>query len=144
MNIDPQTAAKVKQYRTDFKSFAEANIKIKDHNTAKIVPLNFNNGQRILDIVSEKMKAERGFVRIQLLKSRRFGGSTYVEGRFYWRTSLNSNRNTFIVGHEERSTKTLYAMATLMQEQNPIAPATRLSNAQELIFDNRQGTGLKS
>jgi hypothetical protein len=144
MQIDPQISAKILNYRNDYESFAQSNIKIKDHNTAKIVPLNFNNGQRILHIISEKMKAERGFVRIELLKSRRFGGSTYIEGRFYWRTSLNQNRNTFIVGHEERSTKTLYAMATLMQEQNEIAPATRLSNAQELIFDNRQGTGLKS
>ena len=144
MNIDPQLNKAIKQYRTDYESFARANIKIKDHNTSKIVSLFFNNGQRILHIISEKMKGERGFIRIILLKSRRFGGSTYVEGRFYWRTSLNQNRNTFIVGHEERSTKTLYAMATLMQEQNALAPTTRLSNSQELIFDNKEGTGLKS
>lgn len=136
--------SQIKSYRSNFLIFAEKCIKIKDHNTSKILPLILNNGQRILDIISEKMKVERGIIRILLLKSRRFGGSTYVEGRYYWRASLNSNRNTFIVGHEERSTKTLYAMATLMQEQNPIAPTTRKSNAQELIFDNAEGNGLKS
>lgn len=136
--------SQIKSYRSNFKTFAEKCIKIKDHNTSKILPLILNNGQRILDIISEKMKSERDIIRIMLLKSRRFGGSTYVEGRYYWRASLNSNRNTFIVGHEERSTKTLYAMATLMQEQNPIAPTTRKSNAQELIFDNAEGNGLKS
>jgi len=31
-----------------------------------------------------------------------------------------------------------------MQEQNPIAPQTRKSNAQELVFDTAKGTGLKS
>jgi len=90
------------------------------------------------------MKAAMGYIRIMLLKSRRFGGSTYIEGRYYWKSSLNFNRNTFIVGHEEDSTSTLYAMATLMQEMNPVSPQTRKSNAQELIFDTNDGKGLKS
>lgn len=136
--------AYIDELASNYELFAEKYIKIKDHNTSKILPLVFNRGQRILHAISEKMKAAKGFIRIILLKSRRFGGSTYVEGRYYWRTSLNSNRSTFIVGHEERSTKTLYAMATLMQEQNSLSPSTRKSNAQELIFDNQQGTGLKS
>jgi len=134
----------IKQYRGNFETFADKCIKIRDHNTAKILPLKFKRGQQILHAVTEKMKAELGYVRILLLKARRFGGSTYVEGRFYWKTSLNSNRNTFIVAHEVDSTNTLYGMATLMQEQNPIAPQTRKSNAQELIFDTHDGKGLKS
>ncbi len=132
------------QYTEDFKPFARDCIKIRDHNTGRILPLIFNPGQEILHKITEKQKAEKGHVRIMLLKTRRFGGSTYVEGRYYWQTSLNFNRNTFITGHEEDSTATLYAMAKLMQEQNPIAPQTRKSNAQELIFDTQQGDGLKS
>ena len=38
----------------------------------------------------------------------------------------------------------MFRMAKLMQEQNPIAPETLASNAQELRFDNKDGTGLKS
>ena len=134
----------LERYLDDYEMFAGECISIRDHNTSKILPLVFNKGQKILDAVSEKMKAAKGYIRIMLLKARRFGGSTYIEGRFYWKTSLNFNRNTFIVGHEEDSTSTLYQMATLMQEMNPIPPETRKSNAQELIFDTSDGRGLKS
>lgn len=144
MDLSPESKKQLIEYTQNFESFARDCIKIRDHNTGQILPLIFNSGQKILHNITEKQKADKGHVRIILLKTRRFGGSTYIEGRFYKNTSLNFNRNTFITGHEEDSTATLYAMAKLMQEQNPIAPQTRKSNAQELIFDTAQGTGLKS
>lgn len=90
------------------------------------------------------MLKDMGYIRIMFLKSRRFGGSTYVQGRFYSKSSLHKNRSTFIVAHEKESTNTLFEMAKLMQERNPIAPATRKSNEKLLRFDNADGTGLKS
>lgn len=134
----------LEEYYDDFKTYAKDCEIIRDHNTSELLPFIFNEGQEILHAVTEKQKAEKGYVRINLLKTRRFGGSTYIEGRFYWRASLNFNKNAFIVGHEEDSTATLYAMARLFHEKNPDPPATRKSNAQELIFDNEKGTGLKS
>jgi hypothetical protein len=135
---------KLLEWRNDVELFARECIKIKDHNTAQILPLVFNRSQRLLHAIAEKQKAEKGHVRILVIKPRRHGISTYVEGRFYHHTSLNFNRHTFIVGHEADSTSTLYKMAQLMQEKNPFAPQTRASNAQELIFDTPQGDGLKS
>jgi len=135
---------KVKQYRADCQKHALDCIKIRDHHTARIVPLEYNQGQKILHAVAEKMKKDIGYVRIVFLKSRRFGGSTYVQGRFYSKTSLHKNRSTFIVAHEKESTNTLFEMAKLMQERNPIAPATKKSNEKLLRFDNMKGTGLKS
>jgi len=135
----------VKELRSNFVEFSKKCIYIKDHNTGLILPLVFNPGQQILHDVAEKQAKEKnGHVRIMLLKTRRFGGSTYVEARFYFKTTMNFNRSTFIVAHEEDSTTTLYNMATLMQEKNPLHPATKKSNAKELIFDNDQGTGIKS
>jgi len=135
---------RVMKYRADCQSHAKDCISIRDHHTAQIVPLNYNPGQRILHIVAEKMKAEIGYIRIIFLKSRRFGGSTYVQGRFYSKTSLHKNRSAFIVAHEKESTNTLFEMTKLMQERNPIAPATKKSNEKLLRFDNAKGTGLKS
>lgn len=132
------------EYTQDFPRYAAEMIKIKDHASGQIVPLELNAGQWILHNVAEKQRAEKGFVRILLLKTRRFGGSTYIEGRYYWRTSLTANRNAFIVGHEEESTRTLYQMAQLIHERNELKPSTKTSNAQELIFDTPQGDGLKS
>lgn len=128
----------------NFPEYAQDCLVIRDHNTALLSPLVLNAGQQILHTVAEKQKTEKGFIRILFLKSRRFGGSTYVEGRYYWLTSMLENRSAFICGHEEKSTATLFDMAKLFQERNPIAPAQKKSNAQEIIFDNTEGTGLKS
>ena len=131
-------------YENSFELHARDCITIKDHNTAKLVPLIFNRGQRILHAVAEKQKAVMGYIRNLFLKSRRFGGSTYVEGRFYWLTSLNFYRNAFIVGHEKESTNTLFEMSKLMQEMNPIAPQEVKNNEKSLKFDTKDGKGLKS
>ncbi len=134
----------VKRYRADCQAHAKECISIRDHNTAQIVPFEYNAGQAILHAVAEKMQKDLGYIRIIFLKSRRFGGSTYVQGRFYSKTSLHKNRSTFIVAHEKESTNTLFEMAKLMQERNPIAPAAKKSNEKLLRFDNTKGTGLKS
>lgn len=139
-----QTKEVIKSYRANYKTFAEKCQKVKDHDTAKIVPFIFRRGQQILHNVAEKQKAEKGYVRILNLKSRRYGGSTYVEGRFYRNCSLFPNRHAFIVAHEEESTSTLFEMARLFHELNPLAPQTRKSNAKELVFDTENGKGLKS
>lgn len=135
------------EYMNDYPLFAGDAIKVRDHNTAQILPLKFRPGQQIMHDIAEKRKAEKGFLRILLLKNRRFGGSTYIAGRGYHRAIFNFNQNIFIIGHETDSTSTLYKMVLLMQELNPIAPATKKSNADELIFDTTEknaGPGLKS
>jgi len=139
-----KTESELLAYIDDFTLFARECLKVKDHATASIVPLELNDGQMVLHEVVEKQLGEKGYVRVLLLKARRFGGSTYIEARFYWRTALNFNRNTFIIGHELDSTDTLYEMATLMHQMNPIPPSTLKSNAKELVFDRPNGTGLKS
>lgn len=131
-------------YQDDYELHARDCLKIKDHNTSKIVPLIFNNGQRILHNIVEKQKAEQGYVRALLDKARRFGGSTYIEGRFYSKSSLNFNQHTFIIAHEDKATSTLFRMSKLMHQKNPIAPATLSSNAKELRFDTEDGRGMKS
>jgi len=131
-------------YQQNYEKFAKDCIKVRDHNTAEILPLRFRPGQRVMHAVAEKRKAEMGFLRIMLLKNRRFGGSTYIGGRGYHRASLNFNQSIFIIAHEDKSTTTLYRMVQLMQEQNPIAPSTITSNAIELRFDRSKGKGLKS
>ncbi len=142
--MDKKLTQLLESYLDHFEVFSSDCLQIKDHFSAQIVPFKLNPGQKILHAIAEKQSKELGYVRMLLLKSRRFGGSTYIEGRFYWKTSLGFNRNTFIVGHELDSTDTLYQMATLFHERNPIKPATLKSNAKELVFDREDGKGLKS
>ena len=136
-------AAIIRYLRSD-EDFFKERVKIRDHFSQQILPLTLNRSQRIIHAVFERQKAVRGMVRVFILKSRRVGASTYVEARFYKRTSLQKNRNTFIVAHEEESTRTIYNMAKLMHEKNDLAPATRYSSAQELVFDTEKSNGLHS
>jgi len=134
----------IQNYQNDFALFAKDCIKVRDHNTSKILPLIFRPGQAVMHDIAIKRRKEVDHLKILLLKNRRFGGSTYIGGRGYHKASLNFNQNVFIIAHEDKSTTTLYRMVQLMQEKNPIKPSTRTSNAIELRFDTKSGDGLKS
>jgi len=136
--------AAILEYKLNFQKFAQDCEKVRNHNTAMIEPLIFRPGQQVMHDIAEKRKKEMGYLRIMLLKNRRFGGSTYIGGRGYHRASMNFNQSIFIIAHEEKATQTLYRMVQLMQEKNPLAPSTITSNAIELRFDRRDGKGLKS
>lgn len=142
--LKPGEEEQLLAYLDNPEDHAKDNIFIRDHNTASIVPFIYNDSQKILHAVAESQLEAFGLVRIILLKARRFGGSTYVQGRYYTKTSMLDNRNAFIVGHERESTNTLFEMAKLMQERNPMAPAVLRNNEKALKFDNPEGTGLKS
>jgi hypothetical protein len=134
----------IRSYCDNYELHARNCLYVRDHNTSKIVPLIFNSSQKICDDIAEQQRRELGHVRIMLLKARRFGGSTWFQGRAYSKTSLAPNRNAFIVAHQTESTATLFEMAKLMHARNPLAPATLKNNEKALKFDNREGTGLKS
>ena len=139
-----QSIEVIRKYQADFEAHAADCIFIRDHNSSEIVPLKLNASQKICNAVAEKQLSETGIVRMMLLKARRFGGSTWFQGRAYSKTSLNENRNTFIVAHERESTSTLFEMAKLMQQRNPIAPSELRNNEKALKFDRPDGSGLKS
>jgi len=144
MPVSDFAKEKILSYRSSFERFAGDCLFIRDHDSKQILPFRFNNPQRILDAIIEKQRVELGYVRILLDKARRFGGSTHIEGRGYWRTSLWFNTGAAVIAHEEDSVDTLFAMARLFHERNPIAPQTKYSSKKELLFDTKDGTGLKS
>ena len=80
---------KVESYLDDFRVFASDCLFVRDHQTAQIVPFDLNAAQEILDAVVNKQLKELGFVRVITDKARREGVSTYIEGRFYWRTGCS-------------------------------------------------------
>ena len=137
----------ISNYKQDLELFAKHALYVRDHNTSNLMTLNFRPGQKIMDDVAKKRMKEKGYLRVLLLKNRRFGGSTYIASRGYHHVTFNFNKNAFIIGHETDSTDTLYKMVQLFQEKNKIAPAVKTSNAKELIFDTTEknaAPGLKS
>lgn len=127
------------------KQYIEKYIKIRDK-SGKIINLQFNEPQqRLYDIIKEQ-KLKNKPVRIVILKARQLGFSTITESILFKETTTKFNINTGIITHQDVATKNLFNMNKLMYECLPqeMKPAKKASNAQELIFDNDKGTGLKS
>ena len=127
------------------KKYVENFIKIRNKE-GKIVNLKLNKPQQKLYNVIKKFKKEQKPVRIIILKARQMGFSTATESFLFKDTVTKFNRRTGIITHLDTATTNLFSMSKLMYEQLPqeLKPSVRASNAKELIFDNDQGTGLKS
>lgn len=127
------------------KKYIEEYVKIRNKKS-KIVPLKFNEPQLKYYNIIKSLKEQGKPIRIIILKARQLGFSTATEGIFFKETVTKSNINTAIVAHKEDSTRNLFNMSKLMYDQLPdaIKPSKKASNAQELVFDNDNGTGLKS
>lgn len=129
---DEERELALRRVRDNLEVHAAYCAKIKDK-SGKIVPFTFNKAQRYVHALLEKQKAETGKVRALILKGRQQGISTYIGERYYHQASTRG-KSAFIVAHELKATSNLYAMVKRYQDNNPLAPSTQASNAQELIF----------
>lgn len=127
------------------KEYIERYIKIRDKK-GSIIDLKLNSPQqKLYDIIKEHKKARKP-VRIIILKARQMGFSTLTESILFKETVTKFNRRTGIITHLASATTNLFNMSKLMLDNLPadMKPSIKKSNAQELIFDNDSGTGLKS
>lgn len=133
---DAEKLRRLKILRTRFRQYAPLALKIRDK-AGRVVPFALNKAQEALDDAINEQLMTTGRVRIIVLKGRQQGISTYTEGRFYWRTSLQFGKTAFILTHEDRATQNLFGMAKLYHDNVPAAlkPSTSAANANELQFD---------
>lgn len=127
------------------KQYIEKYIKIRNKE-GKIVDFKLNRPQqKLYDIIKEQKQARRP-VRVIILKARQMGFSTLTESILFKETVTKFNRRTGIITHLSTATTNLFNMSKLMLDCLPesMKPSVKRSNAQELIFDNDNGTGLKS
>lgn len=125
--------------------YIESFLKIRNK-AGKIVPLKLNEPQmKLYNVIKEQKKIGKP-VRIIILKARQMGFSTLTEGIFTKDTTTKFNRRTGIITHQAQATNNLFSMSKLMYDNLPLElkPAIKRSNAKELVFDNDEGTGLKS
>lgn len=127
------------------RKYIEEYVKIRNKKS-KIIPLKFNEPQLKYYNTIKELKKQNRPIRIIILKARQMGFSTATEGIFFKETATKPNINTAIVAHKEDSTTNLFNMSKLMYNELPdeIKPEKKASNAKELVFDNKDGTGLKS
>lgn len=123
------------QLAVDFEAYAFACLKIRTK-AGTVVPLRMNRSQRYLHDRLEAQRREKGKVRALVLKGRQVGISTYISGRFYWRTSHSRGCRTFILAHLDDASANLFNMAKRFHEHVPalFRPETGAANAKELSF----------
>lgn len=115
----------------------------KDASTGKLIPnvpqLKFYN--TIRDLHSKNKP-----IRIIILKARQMGFSTMTEAIMFKLTATQKNIRTGIIAHEDKATDNLFNMSKLFYDRLPDEwkPEIKASNAKELVFNNKDGTGLNS
>lgn len=115
----------------------------KDATTGKLIPnvpqLKFYN--TIRDLHSKNKP-----IRIIILKARQMGFSTMTEAIMFKLTATQKNMRTGIIAHEDKATDNLFNMSKLFYDRLPDEwrPEIKASNAKELVFNNKDGTGLNS
>jgi hypothetical protein len=120
----------------DFLHYAEKCLKIREK-SGRISPLILNAAQRHIHAALEEQVKRTGRVRAIILKGRQQGCSTYVEARFYWKTSQNKGLRAFILTHLEEASRNIYEIARRFHGHCPkaVRPHASRANRRELVFD---------
>ena len=127
---------KRRRLRDDFPFYARncLFIRTKDSGTQSFL---LNKAQLYIHEKLEAQRKETGKIRAIILKGRQQGASTYIEGRFMWRTTHEKGVRAYILTHEDDASQNLFSMAKRYFEHLPsfVKPSTSAANAKELIFN---------
>ena len=125
------------------KNYMSAFIKIQNKE-GNLVPFYMNTPQLKLYRTIRKLENEGKPVRIIILKARQMGFSTFTSAYFTTDTVTNIGRKTAVVAHTEESTKEIFGKYRVMVNNIPdiLTPQTSASNAQEIVFDTKNNTGI--
>lgn len=101
--------------------------------------------QKLYNAIKEQAQQNKP-IRIIVLKARQMGFSTLTEAIVFKSCVTKKNISAGIVAHELNATNNLFEMFKRYYANlpEPLKPETLKSNAKELVFNNREGTGLDS
>lgn len=116
--------------------YYEHALKVQQFGSGELIPFQLNPIQYILHRIAERQLRRDGHVRLIVLKARRFGVSTWVQGRFFQRAATRENKNVMIVTHSRAATNTMFGMTRVMEENLPpiLKPEVRYSGKNELVW----------
>ena len=125
------------------KNYLKAFIKIQDKE-GNLISFTLNSPQDRLRKKILELEKEGRPVRIIILKARQMGFSTFTSGWYTTDTVTNIGRKTAVVAHTEESTKEIFSKYRVMVNNLPeeLRPQTSASNAQEIVFDTKENTGI--
>lgn len=101
------------------------------------------------EVVYERLMEQRRQgkpIRAVILKARREGVSTLIEGLIFHRTATHHNVNSIVIADDEESTMYLFRMSQLYEQKLPkeVKPTVKYSSRHELFFEKDGEGGLGS
>lgn len=137
--------ALVNRLQEDALFYFENCLKIQKFGSGETISFKLNEVQLILHHLMERQLKKMEHVRIVVLKARRFGISTFVQGRFFHRTATSRNKVTHICTHSKAATDVMFGMTRMMEQNLPpeVKPSMKYSGKRELVWDSDEG-GLNS
>ena len=137
--------ALIQRLRAEPEFYFENCLKIQRFGTGELAPFTLNPVQKILHHMMERQLKELEHVRMIVLKARRFGMSTYVQGRYFRHAALNKNRVVQITTHSKAATDVMFSMPRTMEQHLPkeVKPQMKYSGKRELHWGS-DGGGLNS
>lgn len=128
----------VEYYRRHFDKFCEQQLKISTPNPGELIPLTFNDSQRILLEKIEKQKRELGYIRYCCCKSRQSTMSTFAQALCFHSAVTIRQFNSLLIANDDTTTADIFGIASRFVTHlgEEVRPMTRLSNKQELMFEN--------
>ena len=111
-----------------------------------IVDFKPNQAQMKLYNIIKENSGKGKPILIIILKARQLGFSTFTGGVIFKLSATKRFVDSGIVAHTSEASTNLFNMYKLFYECLPdsMKPSLNASNANEVVFDNEQGTGLKS
>ncbi|MBU97609.1 MAG: hypothetical protein CL429_00810 [Acidimicrobiaceae bacterium] len=136
-NIENLKRLAVKAYQDPI-WYYETCLRVQEFGSGDLVPLVLNPIQKILHSISERQLKKENHVRLIVLKARRFGVSTWVQGRFFHLAATRKNKNVRIVTHSRDATHTMFSMTRMMETHLPevLKPSVKYSGKNELVWGN--------
>ena len=136
---EKQKRGKLNEYKSDFASFAEEQIKIITKDASQgFVPFKLNECQKIItEKLNEQLK-ETGKVRAIILKARQQGISTYCAGRVFWKSYFTPYARSVVMAHDSATSDALFALSKnlIKQIDGDLSPTELRSNAKEIIINS--------
>ncbi|MBF0317705.1 MAG: hypothetical protein HQL04_05975 [Nitrospirae bacterium] len=127
----------------DFAIYAPACLRIQSID-GRLLAFSLNEIQRLLERIIYDIRERGRLVRMLILKARREGVSTWVAGRFYWKTTTHFNRYGVLITHEQEATEFIFNMTRRFHRHVPgdFKPAQLHNNSKEIEFNRAAGLGL--
>jgi hypothetical protein len=119
----------------DLIEFAPAFFKISDKK-GQIIPFKFNRAQLYVHERIEDQLARLGYVRVNILKGRQQGISTYIQARYFHKVLTVPGTQAFILTHMSDATQAIFEMTKRYNNHLPagLAPKADKDNDNRLVF----------